>query len=182
VSCLVMTMAQDKTVRVLALMEATSVAGPAKNLIEFARRARQPEPGRIRAEISIVTFERGAGRRNAFVQAAQDAGIPVIVLSERRRFDSGVLRQLRDAVLREKPDIIQSHNNKSHLLVRLLRLHREYPWMAFNHGYTAVDLKDRIYSQFDRCQTTCHRLHFEAFCLSIGDPQPLRPAHPCTPG
>jgi glycosyltransferase involved in cell wall biosynthesis len=145
-----MRMAQDKTIRVLALMEATTVAGPAKNLIEFARRARQPEPGQIRAEISIVTFERVAARQNAFVQAAKEAVIPVIVLSERRRFDPGVVSQLRAAVLREQPDIIQSHNIKSHLLVRLLNLHREYPWMAFNHGYTAVDLKDRIYSQFDR--------------------------------
>ena len=37
-----------RIIRVAALMEATSVTGPAKNLIEFARRAKQP-PDRLPA-------------------------------------------------------------------------------------------------------------------------------------
>jgi glycosyltransferase involved in cell wall biosynthesis len=125
-------------------MESASVGGPAKNLIEFARQA-----GTV--DLRIATFQRGAALPpSAFVEAARDAGIPVEVIAERGRFDFGVLPQLRSVVARLGPDIIQTHNVKSHLLVRLAGLRRSIPWIAFHHGYTARDLRDRLYRHFDR--------------------------------
>src|SRR5262249_52546985 len=47
------------TIRILAFMEASCVTGPAKNLIEFARRAAQIQPPLLRACITIATFQRG---------------------------------------------------------------------------------------------------------------------------
>ena len=128
-----------ETIRVLALMEASSVGGPPKNLIEFAKRAKEPREGLPRVELAIATFQRGSGPPNAFVTAARDAGIEVFVLSEKRRFDSAPLAQLRAAVAAFKPDVIQSHNVKSHFFVRRLGLYRQFPWIAFNHGYTNSD-------------------------------------------
>jgi hypothetical protein len=63
----------------MPLMKATSVTGPAKNLIEFARRATCHG-----AEITVVTFER-AGVGSAFAGAVQLAGTPVRAIAERRR-------------------------------------------------------------------------------------------------
>jgi len=34
--------------------------------------------------------------------------------------------------------------------VRLLGLHRKYPWVAWNHGYTATSRLDRAYTKLDR--------------------------------
>jgi glycosyltransferase involved in cell wall biosynthesis len=133
------------TIRVIALMEAYSVTGPAKNLIEFARRAEDAEP---RLKFSIATYNRAPGD-SAFVAAAKNAGIRTHTIFERRRFDTGVLPGLRKVIELERPDIIQSHNVKSHFFVRLLGIPARVPWVAFNHGYTAQSTLDRAYSQLD---------------------------------
>ncbi len=141
-------------IRLLALMEATTVTGPAKLLIDFCGRARslaEREPGSPRVETSIVTFQRGdPAAPNRFVEAARAAGVEVDVISERFRFDPGVVAQLRRVYARRAPDIVETHMIKSHLLVRLAGLARRGPWVAFHHGYTTTDLKMRLYNQINR--------------------------------
>lgn len=148
---------KDKTtLRVLALMEASDVSGPAKNLIEFCRRARTLQASA--AEVSLVTFQRGASEssredvdaHSPFVAAARAAGVEVDVISERFRFDPRVLARLRAVVERRAPDIIQTHQVKSHFLLKLSGLWRRYPWIAFHHGYTTTDLKMELYNKLNR--------------------------------
>ncbi|MCA1633280.1 MAG: glycosyltransferase family 4 protein [Acidobacteria bacterium] len=149
------------TIKLLALMEATTVTGPAKHLINFCRRAREHEfagEGLPRVEASIVTFRRaGRGARvdeaeepNQFVAAARAAGIEVDVIEERFRFDTSVVRQLRRIVERRAPDIIETHMIKSHFLVKLSGLGQRLRWVAYHHGYTTTDLKMLVYNQFNR--------------------------------
>ncbi|MDT5271965.1 MAG: hypothetical protein QOH49_4151 [Acidobacteriota bacterium] len=142
-----------QTIKLLAVMEATTVTGPAKNLIGFAVRARSREfaerLGLPRVETAVVTFQRGGGP-NAFVSAARDAGLAVEVIPERFRFDPNVLGGLRRAARAHAPDLIQTHMLKSHFLLRLSGLARRYPWVAFHHGYTATDAKMQLYNQLDR--------------------------------
>lgn len=191
------------TLRVLALMEATTVSGPAKNLIEFCRRARTLDPlpsGAPAFEISIVTFHRGASHEviaresnngdgsargaaggeapNLFVAAAREAGVAVDVITERFRFDPRVVAELKSIVARRAPDIIQSHQIKSHFLVKLAGLWRERPWIAFHHGYTETDLKMQLYNRLnrwslpacDRVVTVC-----EAFAHQLTAREGVRP-------
>lgn len=139
----------DRPIEIAVLMESTSVSGPAKNLIEFARRAAQPETGIPQIRMTLVTYQRGAVE-SEFVMAAKAAGMPVVLLPESGPLDLRVVGRLRTALTQLNPDIIQSHNIKSHLFVRLTGLRKSYPWIAFNHGYTAVDLKDRVYNYADR--------------------------------
>src|SRR5689334_10047284 len=128
--------------RVMAVIEAYSVTGPAKNLIEFSRRVSARSEGNAAAEVLLVTFQRGAlDPPNAFVAAVREAGLPVHVIAERYRFDTGVISQLRRVIADFQPDILQTHSLKSHFLVRLARLHQRQPWIAFHHGYTTPDLK-----------------------------------------
>ncbi|MCA1619133.1 MAG: glycosyltransferase [Acidobacteria bacterium] len=142
------------TIRLLALMEATTVTGPAKLLIEFCGRARalaDSEPGAPRVEASIVTFQRGdPAAPNRFVEAARAAGVEVDVVSERFRFDPGVVAQLRRVFARRAPDIVETHMIKSHFLVRLAGLAPRRPWVAFHHGYTTTDMKMRLYNRINR--------------------------------
>ncbi len=137
------------TIKVLAFMEARRAAGPARNLIEFAARARLPEGDLPAVDLSIATYRRGDDS-SAFIQAIGAAGVDAETVVEKRRFDLGVLPQMRELVARLRPDIVQTHNVKSHLLVRWLGLWRKIPWVAFQHGYTATDWKDRLYNQCDR--------------------------------
>ena len=143
-------------VRVVVAMEAATVTGPAKNLIQFARLARKAEGSDPAVEISIATYHRHISGSQAddqstqFIDAARAAGIEVDLLSERFRYDPRVLRELAEVVARRAPDIVQTHMVKSHFLMRLSGLHHKNRWIAIHHGYTAEDLKMRLYNQLNR--------------------------------
>jgi glycosyltransferase involved in cell wall biosynthesis len=136
-------------IRVLTVIESTMVTGPARVLIDFARSAAQPEPGFPAVHVALVTYHRGSGE-NRLKIAAREAGLDAYTISERGRFDTSVLAGLRHIVDQYRPDILESRNVKSHFLIRLLGLHKRYPWVAWNHGYTTTDRKDRAYNQLDR--------------------------------
>ena len=137
--------------RVLALVEAATVTGPAKNLIRFCQMV-QDDPA-AGLSISIAAFHRrsAAGpESNAFLDAVRAAGIELDVIPESGRFDSSVLPMLGEIIARRRPDIIQTHAPKSHFLVRWAGFQRGRGWIAFHHGDTAEDLKVRLYTQLDR--------------------------------
>ena len=130
-----------KPLRLLAIVEAATVTGPAKNLLQFAQIARP-----MGVDVTIATFHR-AGDSEVFQEAARRAGVPVELLEERGRFDRSVIASLRQLRRRLAPDLVQTHAVKSHLLARLAGL---TPWVAFHHGYTWPDLRAQIYNQADR--------------------------------
>ena len=143
--------------KVLSIIEATTVTGPAKNLLKFCRLMQSPafaSDGKPLLEVSIVTFVRGAAEQdsspNAFIEAAREAGITVDVINERFRFDPSVIKQLRAIVTRRAPDLIQTHMIKSHFLVKLAGLNKKLPWIAYHHGYTSTDGKMLVYNQLNR--------------------------------
>jgi glycosyltransferase involved in cell wall biosynthesis len=139
--------------KVLAFMEATVVNGAAKTLLNFCNTIRQSS-GSLPVEVTIATFYRGEitpGKpANAFLQAVESLGIRAIVIPERYRFDPRALKTLRERVRSESPDILQTNNVKSHAMVKMAGLHREFPWLAFHHGYTMPDFKMKLYNQLDR--------------------------------
>ena len=72
------------------------------------------------------------------------------MISERHRFDAGVIPQLHAATQNRRADVIWSNSVKSHFLVRWAGLHKSHAWVAFHHGYTATDARMQIYNQLDR--------------------------------
>jgi glycosyltransferase involved in cell wall biosynthesis len=132
-----------KSLRLLAILEADTITGPAKNLLQFAQCAR----GQVDVEIAVFRRE---GQSNLFIETAGRLAIPVHTMPEAGRFDLTVVRALRSLAGELKPDVVQSHAVKSHFLARASGLHRMAPWVAFHHGYTWPDLRARIYNQLDR--------------------------------
>src|SRR3974390_3951814 len=112
------------------------VTGPARILIEFARSAAQPEPGFPAVRVALATYQRGPGE-SQLAAAAQDAGLEVFTIAERRRFDTSVPAGLRQVVDQYLPDILESRNVKSHFFIQLLSMHQSYPWGAWNAGHTS---------------------------------------------
>jgi glycosyltransferase involved in cell wall biosynthesis len=139
-------------IRVVSIVEAWFVTGQAKNLLEFAQRSRIAEEGIPPVNLSLITYERGRGNgdRNQFVLAARQAGVPLDLVTERGRFDTSALTQICELIKDHQPDVVQTHNVKSHFLMRLSGLWRTYRWIAFHHGYTTTDFKMRCYNQLDR--------------------------------
>lgn len=149
--------------RVLALLEADTVSGSAKSVLELAQDASKPNtPPAL--QLSIARFSRDPTTENVLTQVAAEKGFPLTTISERRRFDWDVLPQLQRLVRTTSPDVIWSNSIKSHFLVRTAGLHKRSGWIAFHHGYTATDLKMRMYNQLDRYSlrgadcvlTSCH--------------------------
>src|SRR5580700_10650589 len=130
--------------KLLAIIEAYTITGPAKNLIEFAGAARAEG-----VETTIGTFVRGEPT-NLFIETARAAGIRVETVEEGGAGDFSVKGKLRELVARVKPDVLQTHAVKSHFLARSAGLHRRTPWVAFHHGYTWPALRVRLYNQLDR--------------------------------
>jgi glycosyltransferase involved in cell wall biosynthesis len=152
--------------KLLAVIEASSVTGPAKNLIDFAKLARAL-PADQRIETSVATFEREADRQagpNAFLEALDEAGIPSFTILQNSRLDRRGLTGLREAFRRFSPDIVQTHAQKGHFLLRLSGLHKQRPWVAFHHGYTRTYLRVRVYNQLDRWS-----LHGAARIVTVSD-------------
>jgi glycosyltransferase involved in cell wall biosynthesis len=137
--------------RLLAIIEAYSMTGPAKNLIEFATLARE-----LDVDTTVATFIRG-DESNTFIETARQSGIAVLALRERGLYDPGVVKSLAALVLRHDPHVIQTHAVKSHFLARLAGLPKRVPWIAFHHGYTWPTLRARAYNQLDRWSLTAAR-------------------------
>jgi glycosyltransferase involved in cell wall biosynthesis len=133
----------------MAMIEATSVTGSAKAVLEFAREAMRDQPGMARVELSILTFCRG-NAENGLTAAIRNMQIPLDIVSERGRFDMSIIPQLRAAVANRRSDLIWSNSVKSHFLVRWAGLSQSRRWVAFHHGYTTPDLKMRAYNHLDR--------------------------------
>ena len=124
-----------------------------KNLIAFGRWLDSDEGRLTGLKLSIATFDRDSrvDQPDGFVAVAGRAGLRTHILQERRRFDFGVLPQLCKVIENVDPHIIQTHNNKSHLLVRLAsRSRNKRLWFAFHHGDAYPNLRQRFYNQIDR--------------------------------
>jgi glycosyltransferase involved in cell wall biosynthesis len=129
--------------RVLAFIEALGVTGPARNLLRTA--------GSV--DLHLATYRRRWADRShhagvdALVAAAAAGGARVHVLDERHAFDPTLLWRVRQTIAQVRPDVVQSHNIKSHALVACTRGRTR--WVAFHHGYTDTNLKQRAYNRLD---------------------------------
>jgi len=146
----------NQNVRIVSVVEATTINAVAKVVLDFYRTAREvarETDDLPTVEGSVITFDRGAGDAdpgNEFVRATREAGIEIDVISERRRFDLSVVPALKRIVEERQPDIVITNSVKSHFLLWRSRLWQKYPWVAFHHGYTATDRKMRVYNRLDR--------------------------------
>lgn len=154
------------SLKIVSLVEATTMNAVARIVLEFLRTARELK-GEVAIDGSVVTFARGGvqNKANEMERTFLDAGVEVVMIPERHRFDLGVISGL-SALLDdlEQPDIIVTHSVKSHFLMWRSRLWKKYPWVAFHHGYTSTDLKMLAYNRLDRLSlpkadrvaTVCH--------------------------
>jgi glycosyltransferase involved in cell wall biosynthesis len=136
--------------RILALMEANSITGPAKNWLEFCVAGRSLDPPLGPVEVTLATFRRpGQPASDDFLDAVRANGIPCEILMQRNAYSSviGPLRQLADRV---KPDLVQTHGVKSHFWVALSGLSPRVPWVAYHHGYTKPTRTQEFYNRLDR--------------------------------
>jgi glycosyltransferase involved in cell wall biosynthesis len=140
----------------LALLEANTLTGPAKNLLQFANSMRAGG-GAPPLEVFMAVLRR-SGVPNTLIDWCRRSAVPVYPIDERHAYDLAVLSQLSSLFHKLRPDLIQTHGVKSHCLVRLAGLYRRAPWVAFHHGYAWPDLRTRCYNHLDRWSLRAARL------------------------
>lgn len=144
--------------RLVSIVEALSVTGPLKPLIEFSSLARAGIQDSPPLRHFLISTRRPQGAASAATDplrvAAEKSGLTFLPIPEKRAFDLGVLARFHEAIAACRPQIIETHDSKSHFLLFLLRiLHPEVrrpKWIAFHHGYTRTSLRVRLYQQLDR--------------------------------
>ena len=107
------------------------------------------------------------------------------MIPERRRFDLTVVSALREIVKQRQPDLVITHSVKSHFLMWRSRQWKQYPWIAFHHGYTTTDRKMRVYNRFDRWSlpkadlvvTVCNAFALELSAIAGVAPERIRVKH-----
>src|SRR5438477_1695590 len=106
----------SKSIKLLTVVEATTVNAVAKTVLDFYRAARELSgtPNFPAIEVRVVTFDRqrDGARPNDFVAAARQMGLDVEIIPERRRFDLRVIPALRSIVERRGPDLIITNSVK----------------------------------------------------------------------
>jgi glycosyltransferase involved in cell wall biosynthesis len=131
-------------IKLLAIVEARTITGPARNLIEFVPLARSAG-----IETVVATFLRKESA-NFFTDRLESLSIPLFPISEESPFDLSTIQKLKRLVAEVRPDLIQTHAVKSHFLVRLSGLPKAIPWVAFHHGYTSTTWRTDLYNELDR--------------------------------
>ncbi len=146
-------MTESQILKVMSVVEAATITGPAKNLLDFHASATPQDVCQV--QLSFVTYHRSRTpiepdtTPNEFVARSRAAGVSVDVIAERFPFDSRVITALRRVAARRAPHIIETHHVKSHFLLRLSGAWRRRGWIAWHHGYTQTDAKVKLYNNLD---------------------------------
>jgi glycosyltransferase involved in cell wall biosynthesis len=86
--------------------------------------------------------------------AVRAAGLRYFAIPEHRAFDISVFSKMLPCIRQIRPDLVETHDCKSHFLFLILRMLyrdlRELRWVAFHHGYTRTSWKVSTYQQLDR--------------------------------
>jgi glycosyltransferase involved in cell wall biosynthesis len=138
-------------IRVLSIIEAITVSGPARLLLDFCQVSRISEV-QPAVSTSLATFVRGAAESgsNQFLEAVSAQGFKVHRIHERWAFDPRAITGLRRLSRELSPDLVETHGTKSHFLMCLSGIWRTCPWIAFHHGYTMDAKRTQLYNQLDR--------------------------------
>ncbi len=144
-------MSGAEPLRILALLEATSISGTAKAVLEMAYEARADVSGGRPVQIFIANFLRAdSSSENSLTRVMNSARIPFGFIREKGRFDLSVISQIRRLANKNNAHIVWTNSVKSHFLVDRARRNQAFRWVAFHHGYTFTDFKMRLYNELDR--------------------------------
>ncbi len=132
--------------RVLIAMASGILGGPGKGLAQFLRSG-----GLEGCYPLVAAYNRNPDMRDTeFILAMRATGAPVAILRQRRTLDLSLVRQGLELIKKHDINLLQSHGYKSHVLCWLLRRRTGLPWIAFVHGWTAENLKVRLYNGLEQ--------------------------------
>jgi glycosyltransferase involved in cell wall biosynthesis len=137
---------------VLIFMDTSTVSGPLRQLVASLQDLSREHAVTAR----LVVCTRRGRNVTAIHRYVEDAGLAMVHLEERSRFDWRILRMYRRLMADPRVTCVQTHGYKPTIFVAIQRLFgRREPWIAFFHGRTSETRAVRI---FDTVAIRCARL------------------------
>lgn len=132
--------------RLFIMIDTAAIGGPGKGILQFLKHLHE----RDQLDCCLCTFEYKHQRTREFIDAAVESGVTLRVIQARSSYDLEIFRGALREARRWNATIIQSHGYKTHLIGSLIARRMRRPWVAFAHGWTAENLKVRLFHALDR--------------------------------
>ena len=120
------------------------IGGPGKGLLQFL------QTGGINICDPVVVSFSVDDKKEQFDLALENAGIPYELLIQKMAYDPLLIPQAMRFMKKYKPDVLQSHGYKSHLICLFLKWMTGIPWIAFFHGWTSGGFKIKCYNNLEK--------------------------------
>lgn len=130
--------------KVLHLRASNFYGGPERQIHLHARAAAARG-----LDIEVASFREPVGVPEFLTPIAAD-GIAVHTLEVRNAYDASAIARLRSLLLRERIDLVCTHDYRSNAIAWLARRNTPVAWIAFSRGSTRENLKVRAFHAFDR--------------------------------
>lgn len=130
---------------VLSILDAKVITGPARGLIHLARYL----PRDVRLHVAVLQRPT-CDSVSPLADAARGTPLTVHPLVEHSSYDPTVILRACTLARRIGARIVQSHSYKPHLIAMGVRARCGIPWIALHHGWTAENLKVRLFHALDR--------------------------------
>ena len=131
--------------KVLALTASSELTGPCRSLFQLVEHMKP-----YGVEFVLGIFLLAQYRSSLAIDEAKRRGHCVEILTQRRRYDPALLRQVSSIIRRHGISILQSHGYKSALIAWVLRRITGIPWVALAEGYTCENRRMVLYNRLDR--------------------------------
>lgn len=133
------------TMQILSILDARVITGPARGLIQLARHL----PPGARLHIALLAHDADSPLP-PIAEEAGDAPLTVHRLIETHAYDPRVIARATELARDIGASIVQSHSYKPHLIAMAVSRLTGTPWIGFHHGWTAENLKVRLFHALDR--------------------------------
>jgi glycosyltransferase involved in cell wall biosynthesis len=134
--------------KILSIIDIINFGGPARGIIQVATYLKEKKSP-FSMVVASFNYLNRQDKRNEFVTALDHAGVERVLINERFPFDPLQIQEAFRIHRELRPDIVQTHGYKSHLLGLFLKLRFRVPWIAMTHGFTKEGKRLLLYNQVE---------------------------------
>ena len=138
-------MTKENRINILHLRDSPWVDGPGRTILESASRINSEKYGYF-----IGAFCNKDSKGNPFIDTAVGRKLKVFRIDESHSLDWTILSQIKHLIVREKVDIIHTHEVRSDLFGLVAGKLAGVPVMTTLHGWIENGLKGKLFTRIDK--------------------------------
>ncbi len=134
--------------KIAHLISSRGVFGAEKVMLSLARYFNQTDNI---AYVGVIRDRRFPALSNEVIAAAYDLSLPTFIINSTGKLDVYTIRELKKFLLKNKIDILHTHNYKSNIIGIISAKMIGIPAITTVHGYTTSTINVSFYEIIDRC-------------------------------